>query len=89
MTIPEATLLGREALLMALVVGGPPLLATMIVGTFVSLLQAITQVHENTLTFLPKLLAVCGVFAVAAGWMATEMTTFADRCFERAATISK
>ena len=89
MMITEATALGREALLVALLVGGPALLATLVVGTTVSLLQAVTQVHEATLTFLPKFLVVSGVLAVAAGWMATEMTNFSTRCFNHTATIAQ
>lgn len=89
MSITEATMLGREALLVALLVAGPALLAVMVVGTMVSLFQAVTQVHETTLTFLPKLLVVSGVLAVSAGWMATEMTTFGTRCFAQIATVSR
>lgn len=87
MTLTEATLLGREALWTVLLVGGPALLVTLTVGTVLSVLQAVTQVHEQTLSFLPKLIAVAIVLAVAAGWMATELVQFGTRSFSHAATV--
>jgi flagellar biosynthetic protein FliQ len=89
MTLTEATLLGREALFTVLLVGGPALMVTLLVGTVLSVLQAVTQVHEQTLSFLPKLIAVSIVLAVAAGWMATELVQFGTRSFAHAATVGK
>ncbi len=89
MTITEATLLGREALFTVLLVGGPALLVTLAVGTLLSVLQAVTQVHEQTLSFLPKLLAVALVLAVAAGWMAGELVRFGTRSFSHAAEVTR
>jgi len=89
MSVLEATQLGREALLVALIVGGPALLITMLVGTTVSLLQAVTQVSEATLTFLPKLLAISLVLGLSAGWMAVELKSFGEECFGRIATVNR
>jgi len=89
MTVLEATQLGREALLVALVVGGPALFVTLLVGTAVSLLQAVTSVSEPTLTFLPKLLAISLVLGLSAGWMAMEMKSFGEECFGRIATVNR
>lgn len=89
MTLTEATLLGREALWTVLLVGGPALLVTLAVGTILSVLQAVTQVHEQTLSFLPKLLAVALVLAVAAGWMAGELVRFGTRSFAHAAEVTR
>jgi flagellar biosynthetic protein FliQ len=89
MNVAEATRIGREALLMSLVIGGPALLVTVVVGTIVSLFQAVTQIHESTLTFLPKLLAVSAVLAIAAGWMAEETTTYGMRSFAHIATVTQ
>lgn len=89
MTIAEATLLGREALFTALLVAGPVLLVTLVVGTLLSVLQAVTQVHEQTLAFLPKLLAVAAVLALGAGWMAEELVDFGTRSFARTAEVTR
>ncbi|MDP2313240.1 MAG: flagellar biosynthetic protein FliQ [Pseudomonadota bacterium] len=89
MTLTEATLLGREALWTVLLVGGPALLVTLAVGTLLSVLQAVTQVHEQTLSFLPKLLAVALVLAVGAGWMAAELVRFGTRSFAHAAEVTR
>ena len=83
MSFAEAARLGREALWMVLLLGGPALLVTLVVGTTVSVFQAVTQVHEMTLTFLPKLLAIALLLAVSAGWMTEQATTYATACFAR------
>lgn len=89
MSIAEATLLGREALFTALLVAGPVLFVTLVVGTLLSVLQAVTQVHEQTLAFLPKLLAVAAVLALGAGWMAEELVDFGTRSFARTAEVTR
>ncbi|MDP2310779.1 MAG: flagellar biosynthetic protein FliQ [Pseudomonadota bacterium] len=89
MTLTEATVLGREALWTVLLVGGPALLVTLAVGTALSVIQAVTQVHEQTLSFLPKLVAVAIVLAIGAGWMASELVRFGTRSFSHAATVGQ
>lgn len=88
MTLSEVVRLGREALQMVLLISAPVLLVALIVGTLVSLIQAVTQVHEQTLTFLPKLLAITIVLAIAGGWMIEQTIVFAARSFERITTVS-
>lgn len=89
MNLAEATRLGREALFMVLMLGGPALIVTLLVGTLVSVFQAVTQVHEMTLTFLPKLVVMAVLLAVSAGWMAEESRTYAQACFARIAEIDR
>jgi flagellar biosynthesis protein FliQ len=88
MTLSEVVRLGREALQMVLLISAPVLLVALIVGTLVSLIQAVTQVHEQTLTFLPKLLAITIVLAIAGGWMIEQTIAFTARSFERITTVS-
>ena len=57
--------MGQDALLMLLMVSSPVLGAALLVGLLVSLFQAVTQIHEATLAFVPKLIAVIAVFAIA------------------------
>lgn len=89
MTMSEATLLGREAMWTVLIVGGPVLMATLIVGTLISMLQAVTQVHEQTISFVPKLLVVAAVLAITSGWMAEELVHYSQSSFARAARVTR
>lgn len=67
---PESVLtFGRQAMEILVLACLPALLAALSVGLTVSLLQAVTQINESTLSFLPKLLAVLGTLAVAGPWM--------------------
>jgi flagellar biosynthesis protein FliQ len=80
----EVMRIGQEAMRMALMLAAPVLMASLVVGSIVSLLQAVTQVHEQTLSFLPKFVAVLAVLAVGGGWMLEQTVAFATRSFERA-----
>lgn len=60
----------------------PPLLASLIVGLFISLLQALTQVQEQTLTFVPKIIATILVLIFAASWMLGVLQGFTRWVFE-------
>lgn len=66
----------QRSLTAALTVGGPMLVAALVVGVIVSLLQAVTQVQEQSLTFVPKLLVVSLVFLVTLPWMLRGMVSF-------------
>ena len=74
--------LGQEALLMLLMVSAPVLGTALLVGLLVSLFHAVTQIHEATLAFVPKLLAVIAVFAVAGPWMLTMLVEYIRRMLE-------
>lgn len=74
--------IGQEALLMLLMVSAPVLAAALIVGLVVSLFQAVTQIHEATLAFVPKLVAVVAVFAIAGPWMLTTLVEYIRRILE-------
>jgi flagellar biosynthetic protein FliQ len=68
--------LGREAIEVALMVAGPMLAVGLVVGVVVSLLQALTQVQEMTLTFVPKILSISLVLVVLMPWMAQLMIDY-------------
>lgn len=74
--------MGQEALLMLLMISAPVLGAALLVGLLVSLFQAITQIHEATLAFVPKLVAVIAVFAIAGPWMLTMLVEYIRRTME-------
>lgn len=66
----------REALWLMLVMGGPVLLLTLVVGLFVSLLQAVTQISEPTLVFVPKVIVVVGTLAILGPYMQSHLNDF-------------
>ena len=61
--------LARQALLMALQLAAPFLIASLVVGLVIGILQSLTQIQEQTLTFVPKLVVVGIVFVIALPWM--------------------
>lgn len=73
--------IGREALLVVLKVGLPVLGATLLVGILVSIFQAVTQVHELTLTFVPKILVVILILVVLGPWMVRTVLDFVIQLF--------
>lgn len=68
----------REALFLVLVCSAPPVLASLVVGFVVSLFQATTQLQEQTLTFVPKIIAVFASLAIAGPWIAQQMSRFME-----------
>jgi flagellar biosynthesis protein FliQ len=82
MTAQMVLSMGQEALLMLLMVASPVLGAALLVGLLVSLFQAVTQIHEATLAFVPKLVAVIAVFAIAGPWMLTMLVEYIRRMIE-------
>ena len=79
--------IGQEALLMLLMVSAPVLGVVLVVGLLVSLFQAITQIHEATLAFVPKLVAAMAVFAWAGPWMLNMLVEYIRRTIEAIPSI--
>lgn len=69
MTEQNALDIARQALTVALVLGGPGLAVILIVGVVVSVFQAMTQINEMTLSFIPKAIALGGILVVLGPWM--------------------
>jgi len=77
---PESVItVGRQALELMLVVSAPLLLVALLVGLVVGFFQAITQLNEQTLSFLPKLVAVALTLIVASPWMVTMLVDYLQR----------
>lgn len=70
--------ISKQTMFLALVLTAPPVLVAMLVGLVISILQATTQIQEQTLTFVPKLVAVVAILALAGAWMLTQLATFAN-----------
>jgi flagellar biosynthetic protein FliQ len=73
--------IAKQTLFLALILTGPPVLTAMLVGLTISILQATTQVQEQTLTFVPKLVGVITVLAVAGPWMLAQLIAFASSLY--------
>jgi flagellar biosynthetic protein FliQ len=77
----------REALWVSLQLAGPPLLAVLVIGLAVSLLQALTQIQEATLAFLPKLAAMVALLLLLGPFMASVMRGWAATLFDQVVAI--
>lgn len=73
----------QAAIWTVVVASGPPVLAAMAVGLIVALVQALTQVQEMTLTFVPKILAVLLTVALSASFIGAQISIFTDTIFSR------
>jgi len=72
----------NQALLVTLVVCGPPILLSLVVGLMISLFQAVTQIQEQSLTFVPKLIIIFGALAALGPWLGATLLRFTALCFE-------
>lgn len=73
--------LGRDAIWTTVLMAAPLLLAALVVGLVVSIFQAVTQINEATLTFIPKMLAIVVVLVVLAPWMTQMITSYTTELF--------
>ena len=84
----ELTLrVAREGLVLVLLISGGPMLASMLVGLVVGIFQATTQIQEQTLSYVPKLVAVFLSLMVLGPWMLMQSVRFAKALFESIATV--
>jgi len=79
--------LGSEALKMVLLISAPMLLTGLVVGVLISLFQAVTQIQEMTLTFVPKIIVVFVTMIIAGPWMVSSMVDFTRHFFELIPTL--
>lgn len=82
MTLDQATNLLRECLIMVLTIASPMLLIGLFVGVAISLVQAITQIQEQTLSFVPKITAMFLAAAVLMPWIGTRLMEYTAFLFE-------
>ena len=74
--------IARQGLYLALVASAPPVLTSLAIGLLVSVIQATTQIQEQTLTFVPKLVGVFLSLAIAAPWIGEQLVRFTRLVFE-------
>ncbi len=70
-----------ETLKTMMLIAGPMLIAAMVIGIIVSVLQAITQINEATLTFIPKMVAIILVLVIMAPWMLEILQNYSSQIF--------
>ncbi|MGD0664406.1 MAG: type III secretion system export apparatus subunit SctS [Rhabdochlamydiaceae bacterium] len=74
--------LAYQALLLILILSGPPILISMFVGLFVAVMQAATQIQEQTLSFTVKLIAVIFTILLMGSWLGMQILQFANSIFQ-------
>lgn len=79
----------KDAIQTGLIVAAPILLVSIIVGLIVSIFQATTQIQEQTLTFVPKLIACAAIGLIAGSWMLHQLVNFTTRIFTHIAHITQ
>jgi len=85
---PETVIeIGQSAMRTVFFVAGPMLIAGMIVGLVISIIQAATQINEMTMTFVPKIMAVFIVLVLSLPWAISNLTSFATEMFNRIANM--
>lgn len=78
----------KDALYTALIVAGPILIVSIVIGLIISIFQATTQIQEQTLTFVPKLLGIAAVGLLLGSFMIHKLVQFTERIFELITKIS-
>ncbi|MDP4087917.1 MAG: flagellar biosynthesis protein FliQ [Bacillota bacterium] len=79
----------KDAITTGLTVAGPILIVGLIIGLLISIFQATTQIQEQTLTFVPKLLAIALIGILTGSWMLHKLVDFTARIFNLIANISR
>ena len=83
MLAQDAVDLARNALVMALLVGAPVLIVGMAVGLTIGLFQALTQIQDQTIAFVPKIIAMIAALAFALPWLIHQMVQYSHDLFTR------
>jgi flagellar biosynthetic protein FliQ len=73
--------IGRQAIIITLIVSAPVLVAGLVVGVVVGIFQAVTQIHEMTLTFIPKILVMILVLLATLPWMMIQVVDYTINLF--------
>lgn len=73
--------LATQAMTLALKVGGPMLLAGLVIGLLVSIFQAVTQIQEQSLSFIPKIVGVAALIVLLGPWMLDQLVSYAQNLY--------
>lgn len=81
--------IGRQAIWITLLVSGPMLIAGLFIGLIIGVFQAVTQIHEMTLTFIPKILVMVLVFLALMPWMLLKILEYTYQLFDLIGRVTK
>jgi flagellar biosynthesis protein FliQ len=87
MSTGDVVNLMRISITQVVVLSGPVLIVALVIGLIISIFQATTSIQDQTLTFVPKILAIFGTVALLAGWMFTQMNNFTINLFSAISQI--
>lgn len=76
MTADQVTQIMGDAIFMIITISAPLLITSLVVGLIVSIFQTVTSIHEQTLTFVPKIISVFLLLMLLGNWMITEITDY-------------
>lgn len=77
----DLLIIGKEAVMTALLMAAPFLVVSLVIGIIVSVFQAATQIHEQNIVFVPKIIACALILIFLGSWMMTTMTEFTNNVF--------
>ncbi|MCW2973879.1 MAG: flagellar biosynthetic protein FliQ [Thermoleophilia bacterium] len=88
-TMSDGDVMGiaNDAIWITLRIAGPILIVGLVVGLVVSVFQAVTQIQEQTLVFIPKIIAIVAVLIIAGPWMMNSMLSYTEQLFEQIPTL--
>lgn len=72
----------RDAVGVVIKLGGPMLILSMLAGVLIAIFQAVTQIHEQTIGFILKVVIIVGVLLIAGGWMLTTLQDYTREVFD-------
>lgn len=81
MTVSSALQIMQDAIVLATKLAAPILLISMLIGLIISIFQAATQIHEQTITFVPKLLLIAIILLAGGSWMLESLIDFTNQIF--------
>ena len=87
MTDSTVTQIAIQSILLATKLAGPVLLVSLLIGLGVGLVQSATQIQEQTLTFVPKLVGIALVIVLAGNWMLSQVISFTQNLFDMVPTL--
>ncbi len=85
----DLALFAREALMVMLKIATPALVAGLVIGLLISMLQALTQINEATLVFIPKLLGICAVLALLGSFMLGTLEDYSRTIFDQVIVVGR
>ncbi len=89
MSLDDVVAIGQRAMIVTLLASAPMLVAGMVVGLAISLLQSVTQIQEITLTFVPKIVVVLLAFIIFLPWMSETVLVFVRDLFTSIDTLAR